>query len=250
MKVFKWLFTIAGIFTVSILAAQTVDEILNKYYENIGGKEAWKKITSVKSTAKVSAQGMEFPATMLQKAPNKQKLSIFFQGMEIVQPAFDGTTGWQTNFMTMAAEKMEAEDNEIAKIQSEDFPDAFMKYKERGYTLTLEGSETIEGTDCFKLKMTKKPIKVNGVEQENIIHYFFEKENYVPILIRSVVPKGEAKGMIQDVVYSDYQEVDGLFFPFTIASKFNGQTQATIMMESIEINPEIDDQVFAFPEDK
>lgn len=232
------------------LNAQSVDDILTRYYENTGGKAAWAAIKATKMTAKVKTQGLDLPAVMLQKAPNKQKVTISFQGLEIVQPAFDGTTGWQTNFMTMAAEKMEAEDNELMKAQSEDFPDAFLKYKEKGYTLTLEGEESIEGTDCFKLKMTKKPMVIDGKEEDNITYYFFEKENFVPILTKSVVPKGPGKGMTSETYLSDYQEVNGLLFPFTIEQKFSGQTQATINVEKIEINPDIDDKVFAFPDSK
>jgi outer membrane lipoprotein-sorting protein len=232
------------------LNAQSVDEIIAKYYENTGGKEAWASIKSTRMTAKVKAQGLDLPAVMLQKAPNKQKVTISFQGLEIVQPAFDGKTGWQTNFMTMAAEKMEAEDNELMKQQSEDFPDAFLRYKEKGYSMALEGEESIEGTDCFKIKLTKKPVMIDGKEEDNIVYYYFEKENYVPILTKSVVPKGPGKGMTSETFFSDYQEVNGLLFPFTMEQKFSGQTQATINVEKIEINPDIDDKVFAFPDGK
>jgi len=233
--------------SVTSVSAQSVDEILSKYYENTGGREAWSKVVATRTTAKIKAQGMELPATMVQTANGKQKVSFSFQGIEMVQPCFDGTTGWQTNFMTMKAEKMEAEDNAMMKQQSEDFPDAFLKYKERGYSLTLEGSETVEGTDCFKLKLTKKPFIIDGKEEENVTYYFFEKENYVPILTKSVVPKGPGKGMMSETVLSDYQEVGGLLWPFTIEQKFNGTVQAAITMEKVEINPTIDDTIFAFP---
>jgi outer membrane lipoprotein-sorting protein len=243
---FLWVFATC----LTSLSAQSVDEILSKYYENTGGKDAWAKVEATRTTAKIKAQGMEFPATMVQTATGKQKVSFSFQGMEIVQPCFDGENGWQTNFMTMKAEKMEAEDNAIMKQSSEDFPDAFLKYKEKGYSLTMEGSETVEGTDCFKLKLIKKPYIIDGKEEENVTYYFFEKENYVPILTKSVVPKGPGKGMMSETVLSDYQDVNGLLFPFTIEQKFNGATQAAITMEKVEINPVIDNSIFNFPVDK
>ncbi|MFZ1558900.1 MAG: outer membrane lipoprotein-sorting protein [Saprospiraceae bacterium] len=230
-----------------LLSAQTADEIINKYFENTGGREAWSKLTSMKSTAKVKTQGMEFPAIMLSK-PMKQKISFTFQGMTMVQPAFDGTTGWQTNFMTMKAEKMEAEDNEITKAEVADFPDAFLRYKEKGYNIALEGSETVEGTDCYKIKLTKKPVMIEGKEEENSTVYFFDKENFIPIMTKSIIKKGPAKGKSSEAVFSDYQEVNGLMLPFTLDQKFEGQTQASIAIEKIELNVEIDDKEFAFPE--
>ena len=36
--------------------------------------------------------------------------------------------------------------------------------------------------------------------------------------------------------------------PFTLDQKFEGQTQAYIAIEKIELNVEIDDKEFAFPE--
>ncbi len=244
---FKNYFTLILLMSSFLMSAQTADEIINKYIENTGGREAWSKVTSMKSVGNVKAQGMDFPTTMLSKQ-NKQKISFTFQGKEIVQPAFDGQVGWQTNFMTMKAEKMEAEDSEMLKSEFGDFPDAFLKYKEKGYTVELQGSETVEGTDCFKIKLTKKPVKADGVEVENASFYFFDKENYVPILVKSEIKKGPQKGKFSETSMSDYQEVNGLVLPFTIDQKFDGQTMASVKLTGIELNVTIDDKEFAFPE--
>ena len=93
MNLSKSIFFLFFTFLTISLSAQTADEIVAKYFENTGGIDKWSKITSIKSTAKIKAQGMEFPAIILQK-PMKQKISFTFQGITIVQPAFDGTTGW------------------------------------------------------------------------------------------------------------------------------------------------------------
>jgi outer membrane lipoprotein-sorting protein len=240
-------FTLLLLFSSYMLSAQTAESIIEKYMENTGGREAWSKITSMKSIGSVKAQGLDFPTVMLSKG-NKQKLTFTFQGKEIVQPAFDGQEGWQTNFMTMKAEKMEAEDSEMLKAEYADFPEVFLKYKEKGYTAELQGSETIEGTDCFKVKLTKKPIKIDGQDVENASFYFFDKENYVPILVKSEIKKGLAKGKFSETYMSDYQETNGLILPFSMDQKFEGQVQASIKMNTIEFNVEIDDKVFSFPE--
>ena len=142
--------------------AQTADEIINKYFESTGGRDAWSKITSKKSAVLVKTQGMELPAVMLSK-PMKQKIEITFQGLSIVQPAFDGETGWQTNFMTMKAEKMEAEDNAITKSEVGDFPDPFLKYKEKGYNVELQGFLTKKtlSPSWYEVLLKKVRPKVN-----------------------------------------------------------------------------------------
>jgi len=240
---------ILGVFLLGfsfLSSAQTADEVVSKYLETIGGKDAWSKITSLKSTAKVSAQGMEFPTTIYAK-PNKSKIEFTFQGMSMVQPAFDGTTGWQTNFMTMKAEKMETEDSEMLKDEFGDFPDPFLNYKAKGYVVAIDGTETVDGVECIKLKLTKKPVKIDGVEVENSTTYFFDKENFVPIITRSTIKKGEGKGQISEAAFSDYQEVDGLMMPFSLEQRFDGKAMATIVISKIETNVAIDDKIFEFP---
>ncbi len=227
--------------------AQTADDVINKYFESTGGVDAWKKLTSIKMTGKANQGGMEFPFTSLQKAPNKQKQFIDFQGKTIVVSCFDGKQQWAMNFMNMKPEKAESEDSDNAQKEL-DFPDAFLDYKAKGYTATLEGEEKLEGADCYKIKLTKKPMMVEGKETENSNYYFFDKDNGAMIMQRMVAKKGPQKGVAIDVFMSDYQEVNGVFMPFSIDQKMNGQTAFSIKVEKAEANAEVADSEFTFPE--
>ncbi|MCP9763235.1 outer membrane lipoprotein-sorting protein [Lacihabitans soyangensis] len=247
-KTIKLLLASVLTFAATFAQAQTAEEIVNKYIEVTGGAAKWAELKSVKMTAKGKQGGMEFPITSLQKAPNLMKQSVSFQGKEITMSAFDGKETWKTNFMTMKAEKGEAEDSENA-AKSMDFPDPFLDYKAKGYSIALEGEEKVEGTDCYKIKLTKKPIKVDGKEEEDFSFYFFDKENGVVIMNRSVMKKGPGKDQAIETLMSDYQEVNGLFFPFTVSQKMNGQVVFSMAMEKLEMNVAIDNKEFAFPID-
>ncbi len=242
-----FLMAVVACFSLVTAQAQTVDEIIDKYLAQTGGKDKWMALKNVKMTGKAKAQGMDLPVTMYQKAPNKMKLVINIQGKEIVQPAFDGTTAWTTNFMTMKPEKMTAEQSENMKDEAQ-MQDPFIGYKDKGYKAELDGKETIEGTECHKIKLTRKPVKVDGKEEENVSYYFFSVADNVPILTRSTVKQGQAKGMVQETSMSDYQEVNGLFMPFTITQKMNGQQVFAMTAEKMETNVEMDDKLFAYPE--
>jgi hypothetical protein len=245
-KIIKFFSVALLALVINVANAQTADEIINKYFVQIGGKDKWEAIKVVKGTAKMKYGSQEFPISIIQKTPNAQKMSMFFQGKEIVLSSFDGNTGWATNQMTMKPEKMEAEDTENMKNEM-DMPDPFLNYASKGYKISLEGEETVEGTACYKIKLTKKPIKVDGKEEENSTYYFFDKENNVPIMARSTVKKGQGKGMTQETVMSDYQEVNGVFMAFTVQFKYNGQVGQSIVMEKYEINPTLKDDEFAMP---
>jgi outer membrane lipoprotein-sorting protein len=241
-----FLFMILAVFTGS--QAQTADEILGKYFENTGGLAKWKELKGVKMSAKVNQGGMEIPLTIVQLKDGRQMTSISFQGKEIKQGVYDGSVLWSTNFMTMKAEKSDAETLEIFKSNLGDFPDAFLNYKERGYKVEFLGKETVEGTQTFKLKLTKKPITVDGKPTDNISFYYFDAENYVPIMVETEVKVGPQKGVIGQTKMSDYQEVSGLLFPFALSEGAKGGGSQAIAISAIEVNPKVEDAAFKFPE--
>lgn len=229
--------------------AQTADEIIDKYFENTGGKANWEAIKGVKMSAKLSMQGMELPLISIQMKDGRQSTSASFQGMEFRQGVFDGTTLWGTNQMTMKAEKSDAESTENYKANlGGDFPSPFLNYKSKGYKAELLGKESVEGTETFKLKLIKKPIKVDGQETENVEYYYFDTENFVPLLMEVEAKTGPAKGMVSQIKMSDYQEVNGLMFPFSTTVGIKGQpgTQ-TINVTALEFDPTVEDSLFAFP---
>lgn len=227
--------------------AQTADEILETYFENIGGLETLKQVKGIKMSAKLNQQGMEIPLEIFQFADGKQMTIINFQGKEIKQGVFDGETLWGHNMMTMKAEKSDAETTENMKLNMNDFPDAFIDYKSKGYTLELLGKETIDGAETFKLKLTKEPVTVDGNKEDDVSFYFFDTENFVPIAIQQEIKSGQGKGMISEITMSDYQEVEGIYFPFSMTQGVKGQPGAPITITTIELNPEVDASVFAFP---
>lgn len=237
-------------FQTTTTQAQTAEEIVSTYLETIGGAEQLAEIKSMKMTMKGKAQGMDLPITMFQAAPDQMRMDMTFQGKTITQMSFDGETGWGTNFMTMEAEKWDEE--QVASMKSEaDFPDPFLDYDKKGYSIALDGEETIDGTDCYKVKLTKKPVMVDGEEEENFSYYFFDKETNVPIMVRSYALTGQMKGAETETFMSDYQEVDGIYYAHSITQKVQGQTAFSMQVETIEVNPaDVNKELFSFPGDK
>jgi hypothetical protein len=224
------------------LFAQTADEIISKYITTIGGAEKLKALKSVKMEMVANAQGMEIPAEIFQEKGGKMAVKLNLQGKEFVQMASDGETMWSTNFMTMKAEKMDAEATANAKLNNEDFPDPFLDYKSKGYSAEFMGKETKEGTECFKVKFTKKPIMVDGVKADDVTYYFFDTENNLPIATETEVKQGPAKGQKSTSTMSDYQEVDGIYFPFSM-----NQGGQVVKVKKIILNPTVDSKIYAFP---
>ncbi|MCU0419073.1 MAG: outer membrane lipoprotein-sorting protein [Cyclobacteriaceae bacterium] len=245
----KRVFVALFVFCAAAAQAQTVDEILAKYFENTGGQAKWEAVQGLKTTAKLNMQGMDLPLNIIQLKDGRQMTFAAFQGMQFYQEVFDGSTLWGTNQMTMKAEKSDAETTENFKANlAGDFISPFLNYKKKGYTVELLGKETMEGSEVFKIKLTKKPIKVDGKETENVEFYYFDAADYVPILSESELKSGPGKGTVLQNKMSDYQDVNGLMFPFSMTVSAKGQTGGqTINITAIEINPKVEASVFAFP---
>ena len=125
-----------------VLKAQTADEVIDNYFKNIGGKEKFAKIDGFKMDMVTNYNGMEIPVELYNNKSGKMYVKINFQGKEITQVAFDGTKGWSTNFMTMKPEEMDSETSANILSEIADFPDPFLNYKEKGYTVEMLGKET------------------------------------------------------------------------------------------------------------
>lgn len=237
-KLFSFLFI--TVISAATLQAQTVDEILANYFENIGGEKNWAEMKSLKMEGKMSMQGMDLPMTIYSKAPNKQYVEISVMGKTIVE-AYNGEYKWSVNPFQGGAEPQKGTEEESAEAAKDEFGSEFLNYKDKGHKVTLEGKEEIEGTECFKLKMVKK----DGDE----VIYFFDTENYVPIMMRTAITQeGPMKGKIAETYFSDYDEVgDGLIMALYTESKMDGQTLQKMTLEKVEVNVDIDDSKFDMP---
>ena len=247
MKKYSILLAIVLMSGWATLQAQTADEIINNYFENTGGVDAWRAVEGMRMKAKVNQGGMEIPLEIVRLKDGRQMTSVTFQGLELKQGVFDGEVLWGTNMMTQKAEKSDAEATEMMKKEMNDFPDPFLDYQDKGYTVELMGKEDFNGTETFKIKLVKEPVTVDGEEVQDVSYYFFETENFVPIAIHSEIKQGQAKGMMSEITFSDYQEVEGLYMPFTMSQGVKGQGGQPVTMDSIELNPEVSDSDFAFP---
>ena len=75
-------------------AASSVDQILEKYVQAIGGTSAWQTVKSrVTKGSRIGADGVLVPEEVYQKAPNKL-LTITSYPQIVFTNGFNGTTGW------------------------------------------------------------------------------------------------------------------------------------------------------------
>jgi len=94
MKQIKFgIVAIAALIGIQSVTAQTVDEIVNKYVDALGGKEKLASLKTVRMEATMTANGADIEITITKSQMVGQRMDIAVMGMngyQIITP----TAGW------------------------------------------------------------------------------------------------------------------------------------------------------------
>jgi outer membrane lipoprotein-sorting protein len=234
----KLIGAVAGlVLAAAALPAQTADEIVAKYVAKIGGMPKLEAIQTLKKTGKYTGGG-GFEARVVEenKRPNMIRQEFVLQGMVGVT-AYDGKEGWKIEPWQGKKDVEPLGEEEMkAILEDADFDGPLIHSKEKGNTVELAGTEPVEGTDAFKLKVTLK----NG----DVQYFFVDSEDFVPI-------KVEKKRMIRgaeresETSLGDYKEVAGVYFPHSFEFGQKGSpNRQKVVYDKIEANVPLDDSLF------
>jgi hypothetical protein len=230
---------------ISIRAfGQTADDIINKYYEATGGKDKWSKVMSIHYTGtQTLGPGMLAPVNEVITAKPFRGFYVDFtwQGMTFKR-ALRADSGWIYNPFggKRETDPMGPDDIRDAKL-SADPQGLLFNYKEKGYSVEYLGTDDMDGTDVFKVRLTTK--------DGDMVYYYFDAENYymLKIVTRVKLKDKEQKGY---TVLSDFRKTDyGIVLPFCFqqvdenGNEQNGPTNFT----KVDINTTAELAVFDKP---
>ena len=228
-------------------AAQTADEVVHKALAARGGIDKIKALQGQRITGSISfGPGAEGSFTIELKRPLKMHTEISIQGQTIVR-VYDGrSAGWVVNPFTETKNVQPMAASDLRSISDEaDFDGPFIDYRAKGNQIELVGKENVEEEPAFRIKLTKK----NG----DIRFYLFDAASFLLVKWEGKRP-GRDKEIPVETFYHDFREIDGLLFPFEIESHSPAaedqdlpEEQQKIVIDKIELNPQIDDSHFAKP---
>lgn len=228
--------------------AQTAQEIIDRFIEKTGGVEKWLALKGIKTTAIIYDHNMEIPYSRVALKDGRQILKFNLDGKEVVQMAFDGREAWNTNFISLEAEKSNNEITENLKREIKNFPNPLLHISALGYELEYTGVADDDKSTLLSIKVTLSSKLVDGNEVENVRTYFFDAKTDLLVAKESEIVSGNMRGKINRTSYSDYKMVDGLMFPFVQTDGFDGEESRKIIFSSIELNPQVSDELFKFPD--
>src|SRR5215813_1329431 len=221
-------------------SAQSVDEIVTHYLKTIGGMEKIQAVTTLRRTGKfIGGGGFEAAIVQENKRGSSVREEFSLQGMTGIN-AYNGKTGWKIEPWNGKKDpEALGEEQMKAIIEDADFDGPLVNYKQKGYKVEFAGMDKFEGTDTYKLRITKP----NG----DVYVYYLDTDYYVPIKI-------DTKRMVRgaereyETVLGDYKEVAGWYLPYSLESNSKGsQDKSKLVYEKIEANVPIDDSRFEMP---
>jgi hypothetical protein len=182
-----------------------------------------------------------FEAGFLQenKRPRMVREEITLQGMSDVT-AYDGKVGWHVSpFSGRRDPELLSEDDLKGIVEDADIAGQLVDYRQKDYQAELVGHDPVEGTDCYKIKLTL----ANG----DIQYHYLDTDSYMELKVET---QRLIRGAYQyhDTLYGDYEQVDGIYFPFAFDSSEKGDpNHIKVTIDKIEANVPLADSLFALP---
>jgi outer membrane lipoprotein-sorting protein len=223
---------------VAPAGAQTVADLVAKNLAARGGAERLRAVDALKITGRMQSMGLELPLTIWRKRPNLVRQEMHLQDRAIVQ-AFDGERAWAVNPLagSEAPQEIRGEPAEMMREQS-DFDGPLVDYQQKGSTIEVEGPDTVEGTRTVMLKITLKSGRVQRL--------WLDADTGLEVKSASEVSQGSRTVKVETLL-SDYRPEDGLVMPHRLRTFVDGQLQADVTIDRIEVSPRIDPAIFRMP---
>ncbi len=210
----------------------SVDELLAKYVEAVGGAAAWKAVTSriVSGTVDVVGKMRGGKFETRSQAPNMIVTMIDTQPMGISRVGFNGRNGWARTSSGVRTLK----GPELAALQREANFYGPLSLKSEYAKITVSGKSKIGYREVFVVDLQPATGPVERI--------YFDTQTYLPVRVNTVEVVGTISAPVE-IYLDDFREVDGIKYPFSLTQSFPGLTLVFTVKE-IKHNVPIDARVF------
>ncbi len=207
----------------------TAEQVVDKYYEAIGGKEKISQVKDEQVIMKGNVQGYDLEITISRKFPNKFYFLLDIGIMQQIQK-YDGKNAMVSG---MQGEKiLEGEELETMKIESE--MNSLLRAKELGIELKLVGIEDVNGKKAYKIDVVKP--------KNNITTEYYDIST--GLKLQEISTRNTEQGQFTTtIVYGEYKDFNGYKFPGTISQSVAGQS-FDLTVESYIVNSGLEDGIF------
>ena len=208
----------------------TVEQILDRYVQAVGGRQAIERVTSrVWKGSRVGADGILVPEEVYAKAPNKL-LTVTSYPNQVFRTGFDGARGWARSHegsRDLPGEMLAQLRREAEFYKETRLKDIYSK-------LAVLGRATVGEREAYVVEATP----FDGVPEK----LYFDVQT--GLLTRKYSELKTVLGQFPTQTdYEDFREVDGVKLPFAIRWSIPGRTWGRKITE-VKQNVPLDDARF------
>ena len=233
------LLAVLTVLTSGFLNAQTADEIINKHFDVLGGKEKIAGIKSLYVESSISVMGQEAPAVTQIINGKGFKNEVDFGGQKIIQ-VYTDKDGWAVNPMMGMTTPTASSEDEVKTNQVNLYVGGLLfDYVAKGNKVELVGQEDVNGAKAYKIKATTK-------DNAETIYFIDPTTYYIIKEIQNVSANGQLAEVVS--IYSNYKKTDyGYTIPFSQELTLPQGFTINITTSKVEVNKEIDPKIFEIP---
>jgi len=226
-------------------SSPTVAELVAKNIEAKGGAAAIGSLQSLRRSGKLLVNQGQFQLTFVQiyKMPGRVREEASIQGLTQVQ-VYDGKEGWQINPFQgrKDPERLSTDDVKSLAEDVADFGSALSDAQGKGNVIEYAGTEDVDGTLAYKLKISRK----NG----EVKYVYLDPDHYLEI--RTLSQRTEHGAQVEtETDLGDYEKVGGVYLPMAVEVGLrHSPDKQKILFDKAEPNVVLDDALFTFPASK
>lgn len=220
----------------------TVDDVIQANIKARGGAENWAEVKNITMEGIYVSFSEPEPFKVWRQRPDLYRFDSVRIRKTVIH-AYDGQNAWWINPLfgpPFAKPGIIPSQNNLDKVTLRErfFEPVFWNYQTKSHQVVLEGQEIFDDKDCYKLKVT--------LAEETIEYWYIDAESFLEVGMTGDTYDFGIKNSLE-TFFSNYQDVDGLKFPFLIESEY-GQRYRSMEIEQIDISTEIDPSVFVMPD--
>jgi hypothetical protein len=221
--------------TIAPNSSLTVDEIIQKHSDAMGGLENFNKVKTVIISGNILVQDKSYPTTIKMINGRAMRMETDIAGMSVINAYKDGK-GWKLDQLAGETKPTDVTGAELIEFKTESFlANRLMDYKNRGYTVELLGLEDVEGIPAYKIN--------TAIENKREMFYFIDTSTF---LVRKTFVKKDAAGTDTglETYFYDFKDFGNIRFPLLWKQKMNGVPFQEVHFDKLELNAKIDEKIF------
>ena len=212
----------------------TADEVVNKYLDALGGRDAIGKIKTMSVEGTMQVMGGEAPTTTITVDGVGTKQESEFNGTKIIS-CYTDKGGWAVNPMAGAPDPTPMPDDQYSSGKAGIYIGGpLYNYADKGSAIELASKDD----KAYTIKLTTK-------EKVKYTFVIDVKTNLVDTMTMEAQIQGQPMTIMAS--YSDYRKTEtGFMVPYSIGLDL-GQLQLSITVKKVELNKTIDPAIFTMP---